>query len=275
MKKSNHSTNRKPTLPNHHPDSIIATKAEYQEQLKYWQTELFHVQQAYFHQKRRAIIVFEGWDASGKGGAIRRITELLDPRGFTVYPIGVPSHEEQSKHYLYRFWKKIPAAGTMAIFDRSYYGRVLVERVDKLIDEPQWRRAYNEINEFEKLLSDDGVRIIKLYMHISANEQRKRFEERLNNPYKRWKLTVEDLHNRRQRDAYIVAINDMFSHTHTAISPWHVIDGEHKWQARISVLKTIVEQLSKGVDVTPEPINEELVKLAAQQLDIDEQSLKS
>lgn len=275
MTKSNHSKHNPPTLFHHHPESTITSKAEYQEQLKYWQTELFHVQQAYFHQRKRAIIVFEGWDASGKGGAIRRITELLDPRGFTVYPIGAPSQDEQTKHYLYRFWQKIPAAGTLAIFDRSHYGRVLVERVDRLINENQWHRAYREINEFERLLSDDGVRIIKLYMHISADEQRKRFEERLHNPYKRWKLTLEDLHNRHQRDAYIEAINDMFVHTHTPIAPWHLIDGEHKWQARISVLKIITERLSHGVDTTPAPIDEELVKLAAQQLYVDEKSLKN
>lgn len=275
MTKSNHCKNNPPSLFHHHPESTIANKNDYQEQLKYWQTQLFHVQQAYYHQRKRAIIVFEGWDASGKGGAIRRITERLDPRGFTVYPIGSPSKEEQSKHYLYRFWQKIPAAGTLSIFDRSHYGRVLVERVDRLVDEARWRRAYDEINEFERLLSDDGVRIIKLYMHISADEQRKRFEERLHNPYKRWKLTVEDLHNRRQRNAYIEAVNDMFAKTHTPISPWHVVDGEHKWQARISVLKIVATQLSEGVDITPAPIDEDLVKLAAQQLDIDEKSLKN
>ncbi len=179
--------------------SRFASKEEYKDALVQQQEKLFHVQQSYFHQKKRALIVFEGWDASGKGGAIRRITEKLDPRGVSVFPVAKPAKEDQEKHFLYRFWQHIPSPGTLKIFDRSHYGRVLVERVDKLVDEEVWRRGYDEINAFEKTLSDSGVRIIKLFMHISSREQRERFEERLHNPFKRWKLTEEDLHNRKMR----------------------------------------------------------------------------
>ena len=208
--------------------SRFASKEEYKDALVKQQEKLFHVQQSYFHQKKRALIVFEGWDASGKGGAIRRITEKLDPRGVSVFPVAKPAKEDQDKHFLYRFWQHIPSPGTLKIFDRSHYGRVLVERVDKLVDEEVWQRGYDEINAFEKTLSDSGVRIIKLFMHISSREQRERFEERLHNPFKRWKLTEEDLHNRKMRKAYVEATNDMFKHTHTSYSPWHVINGEFK-----------------------------------------------
>ena len=173
-------------------DKILHDKRDYLKKLKKWQKRMLQVQQAYYHQGIRAILVFEGWDASGKGGAIRRITEKLDPRGFAVHPISAPSHEEQSRHYLYRFQSRLPEAGKIAIFDRSWYGRVLVERVEKFATEQEWQRAYQEINEFERCLIDDGARIIKVFMHIHPDEQLKRFQERLNNPVKRWKLTHED-----------------------------------------------------------------------------------
>ncbi|MEC9480724.1 MAG: polyphosphate kinase, partial [Pseudomonadota bacterium] len=204
-----------PVLFDDFGQSRFTSKEEYKDALVKQQEKLFHVQQSYFHQKKRALIVFEGWDASGKGGAIRRITEKLDPRGVSVFPVAKPAKEDQDKHFLYRFWQHIPSPGTLKIFDRSHYGRVLVERVDKLVDEEVWQRGYEEINAFEKTLSDSGVRIIKLFMHISSSEQRERFEERLHNPFKRWKLTEEDLHNRKMRNAYVEATNDMFKHTHT------------------------------------------------------------
>ncbi|MFZ8198605.1 polyphosphate kinase 2 family protein [Alteromonas portus] len=253
--------------------SRFASKEEYKEALTRQQEQLFHVQQTYFHQKKRALIVFEGWDASGKGGAIRRITEKLDPRGVGVFPVAKPAKEDQDKHFLYRFWQHIPSPGTIKIFDRSHYGRVLVERVDKLVDEEVWQRGYEEINAFEKTLSDSGVRIIKLFMHISSREQRERFEERLHNPFKRWKLTEEDLHNRKMRKAYIEATNDMFKHTHTGYAPWHVINGEFKWQARVNVLDAVIAKLSEGVDISPPPLDERLIALASKQLDVNEDLL--
>lgn len=226
------------------------------------------VHQAYYHQRRRAIVVFEGWDAAGKGGAIRRVTETLDPRGFRVYPIGRPSDDEQERHYLYRFFTRIPQPGTIAIFDRSYYGRVLVERVDGYACEPAWTRAYDEINSFERTLSDDGVRFVKLFLHIDEDEQARRFIERLHNPLKRWKLTHEDLHNRSQRPAYEHAINDMLARTDTPYAPWHLVMSNHKWYTRIAVLRYLVTQLSDGVDIALPPIDPSLIAKAEAQLDV-------
>lgn len=255
-------------LPESFGESRFKDKDDYKNALGKCQEQLFHVQQAYFHQKRRALIVFEGWDASGKGGAIRRITEKLDPRGVSVFPVAKPAKEEQDKHFLYRFWQHVPAPGSLKIFDRSHYGRVLVERVDELASQEAWQRSYTEINEFERTLSDNGVRIIKLFMHISSDEQRQRFKERLHNPFKRWKLTEEDLHNRQQRSAYIDAVNDMFSKTDTEYAPWRIINGEYKWQARVDVLETVIAALSEGVDITPPPLDEKLIELASAQLDL-------
>ncbi|SIS61162.1 polyphosphate kinase 2 family protein [Neptunomonas antarctica] len=250
-------------------DASIANKKKYEKKLKKWQQRLLHVQQAYYHQNRRAIIVFEGWDAGGKGGAIRRLTERLDPRGFQVHPIGSPEKEEQGKHYLYRFQTRLPAPGKIAIFDRSWYGRVLVERVEAFASKPEWQRAYQEINEFERMLSDDGVRIIKIFLHISPEEQLKRFTERLGNPTKRWKLTEEDIRNRNRWPEYAEAIEQMFEKTSTKTSPWHPIAGNHKWYARLKVLKHIVKTMEKGVDLAPPPVNPDVLIAARQHLGLD------
>lgn len=238
----------------------MADKAAYEKVLKKLQDEILHVQQAYWHSKRRAIIVFEGWDAAGKGGAIRRLTENLDPRGVHVWPIAAPSAEEQGKHYLWRFWQRLPAAGTFAIFDRSWYGRVLVERVEGFAKPHEWRRAYDEINEFERLLADDGVRIVKLFMHLSADEQLERFKERLNNPYKRWKLTTEDLRNRDRRKDYEEAVDDMFAQTSTGQAPWAAVPADAKWYARVDVLRHAVSALAEGMDLSPPPLDPDVKK---------------
>ncbi|MBU3020542.1 polyphosphate kinase 2 family protein [Aestuariibacter sp. A3R04] len=256
------------TLKNIDTTRKLDSKADYKKQLKKWQNALLHTQQAYFHQQKRAIIVFEGWDASGKGGAIRRVTEPLDPRGFLVHPIAAPRKEEQGRHYLYRFQRRLPKQGTIAIFDRSWYGRVLVERVEALATENEWQRAYQEINEFERLLIDDGVRIVKLFMHITPEEQLARFEERLHNPYKRWKLTEEDIRNREKWSQYEEATEAMFDNTDTEAAPWHVIAAEHKWYARVAVLRTLVEELGKEVDISPPPIDDSVVNLARKKLGI-------
>jgi len=249
-------------------NTLITDKKTYIRKLKKWQKRMLEVQQAYYHQKRRAIVVFEGWDASGKGGSIRRITEKLDPRGFQVHPISAPSHTEQSKHYLQRFQTKLPPAGNIAIFDRSWYGRVLVERIEQFASIVEWQRAYQEINEFERMLSDDGARIIKIFMHITPQEQLKRFTERLNNPIKHWKLTTEDIRNRARWDDYAQATDDMFLHTHTKSAPWHVIASNHKWFARIETLKTLVKQLSEGVDISPPPLDPKVTEAAYHALGI-------
>lgn len=268
-----HMTNIMPPLTSVRlPDEVeppqFESKKAYKDTLQHWQKSLFHVQQAYFHNKQKALIVVEGWDAAGKGGAIRRTTELLDPRGFTVFPVGAPSAEEKEHHYLHRFWSKTPKNGHITVLDRSYYGRVLVERVDQLCTRDEWQRAYSEINQFEKNLSDDGVKIVKLFIHITADEQKKRFEERLQNPYKQWKLTAEDLHNRSQRAEYVSAISDMLALTHTGSAPWYVINGEHKWHARVDFIRHITQTLSSHISIAPPTLNESLIEKAKQQLGI-------
>ena len=248
--------------------SSIADKKDYEDKLKKWQKRLLVVQQAYYRQGLRAILVFEGWDAAGKGGAIRRVTEKLDPRGFSVYPISAPTKDEQGRHYLYRFQICLPKPGTIAIFDRSYYGRVLVERIEGFAADNEWQRAYQEINEFERLLMDDKVRIVKIFMHISMEEQLTRFKERLLNPIKRWKLTEEDIRNRSKWQDYENAIDDMFAKTSTDRAPWHAIPGNYKWYARVKSLKTIVKALETDVDLSLPEVDKNVVEAAAKQLGI-------
>jgi len=240
----------------------FASKSEYLDAETALQKRMLSVQQAYFHQKRRAVIVFEGWDAAGKGGSIRRLTARLDPRGVKVWPIGPPTADEQSRHYLYRFWSRLPVAGTTAIFDRSWYGRVLVERVERLVEPEVWERAYDEINEFEHLLMADGVRVIKIFLHVTPEAQLERFAERLRNPVKRWKLTQDDIRNRARWEEYLDAYHDMFSRTSTRSAPWTVIGGNHKWTARVQVLEAVIKALTKGVDITPPPADQDLIDAA-------------
>lgn len=233
----------------------IPTVEDYERRLGKLQLELLILQQRYVAEGRRAVIVFEGWDASGKGGAIRRLSERLDPRRLSAWSIAAPTPEEQGKHYLYRFWRRLPARGTIAVFDRSWYGRVLVERIEGFAKKPEWKRAYDEINAFEKMLTDDGVVLLKLFLHISAEEQLARFAERLRKPHKRWKLTLEDVRNREKRPAYEAAIAEMFEKTHTKRAPWHAISGEYKLNGRIETLETIAAALGKGVPATPPPMD--------------------
>ncbi|MCK6570357.1 polyphosphate kinase [Myxococcota bacterium] len=230
-------------------DASMADKESYEKRLADLQTQMLRIQQAIWHQKRRAVIVLEGWDAAGKGGAIRRMTEPLDPRGVRVYPIGAPTAEEQGRHYLWRFWQRLPVPGEIAIFDRSWYGRVLVERVEGFCDKSAWKRAYEEINEFERFLHDDGVMLVKLFLHISKDEQLKRFIERIENPHKNWKIGPDDLRNRDRWDDYVKAIEAMFDETSTAALPWHVVGANRKWSARVRVLEHVTERLTAGVDL--------------------------
>lgn len=246
----------------------LADKETYEKRLSQLQKELLHVQQTYWHEKRRAVIVFEGWDAGGKGGAIRRLTEPLDPRGVHVWPISAPRPDEQGRHYLYRFWKRLPVPGTFAIFDRSWYGRVLVERVEGFASKEQWKRAYEEIRDFEKMLTDDGARVVKLFLHIDKDEQLRRFKERLTNPYKRWKLTEEDLRNRTKWDEYVEAVEDMFDETSTPNAPWSAIPANSKWFARTQILELVTEALARDVNVAPPPMDKAVVKAAADVLGV-------
>jgi AMP-polyphosphate phosphotransferase len=240
----------------------VRDKAAYERELEALQLKLLSIQQAYFHVGRRGIVVVEGWDAAGKGGLIRRLTERLDPRGIKVWPIGPPAASEQGRHYLYRFWTRLPEPGTLAVFDRSWYGRVLVERVNGLIDRAAWQRAYREINAFEAMLTDDGVRLVKLFLHITPEEQIERFAERLNSPYKRWKLTEADLHAHLNWDAYVEAAEAMFARTSTKAAPWTVIAANQKWVARLRGLSVIAATLGRGIDLRPPAVDAKLRRAA-------------
>ena len=214
---------------------------------------MLELEQIYRVERRRGIIALEGWDASGKSGAIQRLIEKLDPRWVQVWSISRPSPEEQGRHYLWRFWQRLPPPGQIAIFDRTWYGRVLVERVEGLARPKEWRRAYDEINGFEKMLVDDGVRLVKLFLHTSDGEQLRRFQERIASPTKRWKMSAEDIRNQARRRDYLAALDDMFALTSTAAAPWHVVPAEYKWFARIAVAKTVVNAFAKGIALGPPP----------------------
>jgi polyphosphate:AMP phosphotransferase len=189
------------------------------------------------------IAVFEGWDAAGKGGAIRRITAALDARDYQVIPIAAPTDEERARHYLWRFWRHLPRAGRMTIFDRSWYGRVLVERVEGFATEAEWRRAYAEITSFEDHLVAHGILVVKFWVHITKAEQLKRFRERAHIAHKRWKITEEDWRNRKKWPAYTLAVDEMVARTSTSIAPWTLVEGNDKPFARVKVLKTLADRM--------------------------------
>jgi AMP-polyphosphate phosphotransferase len=184
-------------------------------------------------------VVFEGWDASGKGGAIKRLVAPLDPRFVRVSQFAAPTYDEKRHHFLWRFWPKLPGWGGMAVFDRSWYGRVLVERVEGYATKEQWSRAYNEIVEFERTLTAEGMIMVKFWMHVSAEEQMRRFEDRANDPLRTWKLTDEDWRNRDKRQAYEAAVNEMLERTDPIGARWHVIPGDNKHWARLEVVEQV------------------------------------
>ena len=215
----------------------------YKEKLKKLQRRLFELHNEIYLHRRPLIIVFEGWDAAGKGGAIKRLVGGLDPRGYEVIPISAPNEEERNKHYLWRFWSSLPKNGHIAIFDRSWYGRVMVERIEGFCSEQQWKRAYEEINYFERELYERGTIQIKFWLHISPEEQLKRFNKRLENPEKNWKITEEDWRNREKWTQYETAVNDMLRYTNTDYSPWIIIPGNDKRYARLNVLENVISQL--------------------------------
>jgi AMP-polyphosphate phosphotransferase len=218
---------------------------DYKPKLKELQLKFLNQTRELSEVKRSLIIVFEGPDAAGKGGAIKRIAERLDPRLLRVHSIVKPTAEEYQHHYMWRFWNKLAPYGQTVIFDRSWYGRVLVERVEGFATEKQWKRAYDEINEFERLLADDGAVIVKFYLHISKDEQLFRFKRREADPYKHWKINDEDWRNRRKWDEHNGAAEDMFEKTSTEDAPWNVVAANYKWFARVKVLKSLVETLDR------------------------------
>jgi polyphosphate kinase 2 (PPK2 family) len=193
------------------------------------------------------LVLFEGWDASGKGGAIKRLTAPLDPRHVRVVQFAAPSKDEKRHHFLWRFWPALPGWGGMAVFDRTWYGRVLVERVDGLADREQWLRAYDEIIDFERGLAEEGAIIVKFWLHISEAEQLKRFEQRAADPLKAWKLTEEDWSNRAKRSEYVEAVEDMVGRTDQPRAPWHPIAAESKRYARVAVVRTVNEAIEAGM----------------------------
>jgi polyphosphate kinase 2 (PPK2 family) len=205
-------------------------------------------------------VLFEGWDASGKGGTIKRLVAQIDPRHVRVTQYATPTFDEKRHHFLWRFWPNLPGWGGMAILDRSWYGRVLVERVEGFAEREQWLRAYDEINSFERSLVDEGMIVIKLWMHISEDEQLKRFKRREKDPLKSWKLTDEDWRNREKRPAYEEAVEDMLARTDQPNAPWDVVPAESKRYARVNVIETVIARIEEGMrrfDVeVPKPLDD-------------------
>ncbi|MEM7016345.1 MAG: polyphosphate:AMP phosphotransferase [Pseudomonadota bacterium] len=219
------------------------SKVQYKDELKVLQGQFNKLSWAAHEKKRSLITVFEGWDAAGKGGAIRRLTQAMDARLYRVISIAAPTDEERAHHYLWRFWRHIPRDGMFTIYDRSWYGRVLVERVEGFAEKNEWMRAYMEINEFENMLVEHGTMLCKFWLHISPEEQLRRFKEREDTPHKRHKITEEDWRNREKWDDYALAIDDMVARTSNRQTPWHLIPAEDKRYARIAVLRTVCETL--------------------------------
>jgi polyphosphate kinase 2 (PPK2 family) len=200
-----------------------------------------------YEEQRPVLALFEGWDAAGKGGAIKRVTETLEPRGYTVSSFAAPRGEEKAHHYLWRFWRALPRAGHLGIFDRSYYGRVLVERVEGLLSEDEWRRAYREINELEAHQASYGMVIVKFWLHIGKDEQLRRFKDRERDPFRSYKLTAEDWRNRAKWEAYKDAVEDMLARTSTAYAPWTIVEANDKFHARVKVAKTLADAIEKAL----------------------------
>jgi AMP-polyphosphate phosphotransferase len=224
-------------------------RKEYEKQLDPLQRRLQELELECYHQRLPVVVVYEGWDAAGKGGNIKRLTQELDPRGYEVIPIAAPDGTEKSHHYLWRFWRQLPKAGHIAIFDRSWYGRVLVERVEGFAAEPEWRRAYQEINEFERHQTEAGSVLVKFWMHVSPEEQLRRFEERERVPHKRHKITPDDWRNRARWGAYREAVVEMIERTSTSYSPWTIVEAEDKYWGRIKTLQTLVSALEEKLGV--------------------------
>ncbi|MFP4494822.1 MAG: polyphosphate:AMP phosphotransferase [Halochromatium sp.] len=230
-------------------------REDYKQALKQYQRELNELAWLAYTKQRTTVLVFEGVDAGGKGGAIRRLAHAIDARLYRTIPIAAPTDEEKAHHYLWRFWRHLPRAGNIIIYDRSWYGRVLVERVEGFANESEWRRAYAEINDFEEQLVENGSILLKFWLHVSEDEQLRRFQDRENTPYKQYKITDEDWRNREKWPLYKVAVNEMIARTSTEYAPWTLVEGNDKPFARIKVLKTVCDRLRAALndDATPVP----------------------
>jgi polyphosphate kinase 2 (PPK2 family) len=241
---------------------------DYERRLAEMQGTLQRVQQAYLGTSHRAIIVLEGWDTAGKGGVVRRLGWALDPRSFKVHAIAAPTAREKSLHYLQRFWERLPEHGQIVVFDRSWYGRVLVERVEAYATPAEWRRAYNEINDFERMLLEDDTRLVKIFLHITPEEQMHRFRARLTDPLKRWKLSYEDFRNHGLWNDYEAAIEDMVETTSTKRAPWHLVPANNKPFGRLAAFRIIADRLSTGISLEPRALDPLVAKAAEQLLGI-------
>lgn len=237
-------------------------EGQYGKDLAALQERLERIQAAHITHGQRSVIMFEGWDAAGKGGIIQRLTAQLDPRYFEVWPIGAPNEAEKARHFLWRFWRRLPGHREISVFDRSWYGRVLVERVEGFATEAEWRKGYDEINEFEAQLTGSRTNLVKLFIHVTQEEQDRRFADRLDDPWKRWKTGAEDYRNRAKRSEYLAAMHEMFEQTDTRWAPWKVIDGNDKKSARIAALAHIAEALEAAVPMMPPARDPAVVKLA-------------
>lgn len=223
------------------------SEKQYWKRIARQQLRLRQLQFRIYEQQLPVLALFEGWDAAGKGGAIKRVSETLEPRGYTVSSFSAPRGEEKTRHYLWRFWRVLPRAGHLGIFDRTYYGRVLVERVEGLLSEDEWRRAYREINEFEGHQASFGMVVIKLWLHISRDEQLRRFKDRERDPFRSYKLTGEDWRNRAKWDAYLEAVEEMLTRTSTPYAPWTIVEANDKYHARVKVVKTVADAIEKAL----------------------------
>lgn len=227
--------------------SVALDQEQYKEKCKKLQQRLSELHNKVYRKKIPVVIVYEGWDAAGKGGNIKRVAAALDARGYQVHPIASPRPDEKARHYLWRFWTRLPQTGHFAIFDRSWYGRVMVERLEGFCSENDWQRAYNEINEFEDELIQWGAVVIKFWVHIDKQTQLERFTDRQNTPDKQWKITDEDWRNREKWDEYEVAVNEMLQKTSTQQAPWYILASNNKYYARVQALEIIIEQLEKAL----------------------------
>jgi polyphosphate kinase 2 (PPK2 family) len=237
---------RKPIVLDELDQNKSVDQEEYRTKVKDYQLRLLNLQRALMETRHNLIVVVEGPDAAGKGGAIRRLVEKLDPRTFRVYSVVKPTQEEYQHHYLWRFWNKLPPYGQIAIFDRSWYGRVLIERVEGFATPVEWKRAYREINEFERLLAEDGTLMVKVYFHVTKDEQLDRFKRREADPLKHWKITDEDWRNRRKWAEHNEAAEAVFEQTWTHYAPWTVVEANFKWYARLKFLRTTIRALESA-----------------------------
>ena len=228
--------------------SVSIEKDAYKAELKELQEKIARLHNVIYRKRIPFVICYEGWDAAGKGGNIRRLAYPLDPRGFDVYPIASPEPHEKARHYLWRFWTRLPRSGHFAIFDRTWYGRVMVERIEGFCEESDWQRAYNEMNEFEEELHEWGAVILKFWIHIDRDTQLERFTARQNTPEKQWKITEEDWRNREKWPLYEQAVTDMLEKTSTEYAPWYIIESNDKLYARIKVLRIVAEAMERAID---------------------------